>query len=62
MTAEGLHGRRKMTALVRRRRLPQASAGAVDWAMPLLGSVRVRRGKGIRTTIAGKDGKRARAP
>lgn len=59
MTPEGLYGRRKMTALVRRRRFPGASAGAVDRAMRLLGLAGVRRDKGIQTTIPGKDGKRA---
>ncbi len=38
LTPEGLYGRRKMTALVRRRRLPDASFGAVDRAMCSLAS------------------------
>lgn len=59
LTPEGLYGRRKMTALVRRRRLPEASAGSVDRAMRTLGLSGVRRDKGVRTTIAAKDGKRA---
>lgn len=58
LTPEGLYGRRKMTALVRRR-LPSASPGAVDRAMRHLGLSGVRRAKGIRTTIRSKDGKRA---
>ena len=58
LTPEGLYGRRKMTALVRRQ-LPEASAGAVDRAMRMLGLSGVRRDKKIRTTIPGKDGKRA---
>ncbi len=58
LTPEGLYGRRKMTALVRRV-LPNASPGAVDRAMRTLGLQGVRRAKGIRTTIAGKDGRRA---
>lgn len=58
MTPEGLYGRRKMTALVRRR-APQVSPGSVDRAMRTLGLVGVRRAKGIRTTIPAKDGKRA---
>lgn len=58
MTPEGLYGRRKMTAAVRRR-LPEASAGAVDRAMRTLGLSGVRRSKGIRTTIPAKDGHRA---
>ena len=40
-----------MTALVRRKRLPEASAGAVDRAMRVLGLCGVRRDKGVRTTI-----------
>ena len=58
MTPEGLYGRRKMTALVRRH-LPSASAGSVDRAMRTLGLSGIRRSKGIRTTIPAKDGKRA---
>lgn len=37
MTPEGLYGRRKMTAHIRRTRLASASWGAVDRAMRLLG-------------------------
>lgn len=59
LAAEGLYGRRKMTALVRRTVLPEASAGAVDRAMHTLGLAGVRRDKGVRTTIPAKDGKRA---
>jgi putative transposase len=59
LAPEGLYGRRKMTALVRRKRLPDASAGAVDRAMRVLGLSGVRRDKGIRTTIPAKDGRRA---
>ena len=58
MTPEGLYGRRKMTALVQRRS-PDASPGSVDRAMRSLGLQGIRRCKGIRTTIPGKDGKRA---
>lgn len=59
MTPEGLYGRRKMTALIRRTAIPDASFGAVDRAMRLLGLEGVRRSKGIRTTIPSKDGVRA---
>ena len=59
LTAEGLYGRRKMTAYLRRTTLPQVSAGAVDRAMTTLGLNGVRRDKGVRTTIAAKDGTRA---
>ena len=59
LAPEGLYGRRKMTALVRRRRLPDAAPGAVDRAMRTLGLSGVRRDKGVRTTIPAKDGKRA---
>jgi putative transposase len=58
LTPEGLYGRRKMTALVRRR-LPSASPGSVDRAMRSLGLQGVRRAKGVRTTIPAKDGRRA---
>jgi len=59
LTPEGLYGRRKMTAYLRRTSVPDASFGAVDRAMRTLGLAGVRRDKGIRTTIPGKDGKRA---
>lgn len=58
LTPEGLYGRRKMTALVRRSR-PTASPGSVDRAMRSLGLQGIRRSKGLRTTIPAKDGKRA---
>jgi putative transposase len=58
LTREGLYDRRKMTKLVQRS-LPEASAGAVDRAMKALGLKGIRRSKGIRTTIPGKDGRRA---
>jgi putative transposase len=58
LTPEGLYGRRKMTALVRRR-MPAASPGSVDRAMRSLGLQGIRRSKGIRTTIPAKDGTRA---
>ncbi len=58
LAPEGLYGRRKMTALIRRS-LPAASRGAVDRGMRSLGLTGVRRGKGIRTTIPAKDGVRA---
>src|SRR5688500_17591259 len=59
LTPEGLYGRRKMTAQLRRTTMPSVSAGAVDRAMRVLGLVGVRRGKGMRTTIPAKDGTRA---
>jgi putative transposase len=43
LTAEGLYGRRKMTALLRRTVLPAVSEGSVDRAMRTLGLVGVRR-------------------
>lgn len=58
LAPEGLYGRRKMTALVRRT-LPAASPGSVDRGMRLLGLSGVLRAKGVRTTIQAKDGKRA---
>ena len=59
LTAEGLYGRRKMTAHLRRTALPEVSAGAVDRAMKTLRLNGVRRDKGVRTTIPAKDGVRA---
>lgn len=59
MTPEGLYGRRKMTAHLRRQGLVPATPGAVDRGMRLLGLVGVRRDKGVRTTIPAKDGIRA---
>ncbi len=58
LAPEGLYGRRKMGALVRRS-LPDASPGSVDRAMRTLGLQGIRRGKGIRTTIPARDGNRA---
>ncbi len=58
LTPEGLYGRRKMTALIKRR-IPQASPGSVDRAMKALGLNGIRRAKGVRTTIPAKDGRRA---
>lgn len=59
MTPEGLYGRKKMTALIRRTRISDASRGAVDRAMRALGLSGITRAKGIRTTIPSKDGVRA---
>ena len=59
MAPEGLYGRRKMTAFVRRHHLPQASWGAVDRAMRQLGLSGARRDKKLRTTMPAKDGVRA---
>ena len=59
MAPEGLYGRRKMTALIRRGRLADASAGSVDRAMRTLGLSGVRRDKHVRTTVPAKDGIRA---
>ncbi len=60
LTPEGLYGRRKMTALIRRQPgFAEATAGAVDRAMTSLGLSGIRRDKGVRTTIPAKDGIRA---
>lgn len=60
MTPEGLYGRRKWVAVIRRQEgLVGASRGAVDRAMRTLGLEGVRRVKKLRTTIPGPDGKRA---
>lgn len=60
MTPEGLYGRRKWVALLRRKPgLAGTSRGAVDRAMRTLGLEGVRRVKKLRTTIPDPDGKRA---
>ena len=59
LAPEGLYGRRKMTAYVRRTTMSEASFGSVDRAMRTLGLSGVRRDKGVRTTIPAKDGTRA---
>ncbi|MBC7593768.1 MAG: IS3 family transposase [Kineosporiaceae bacterium] len=59
LTPEGLYGRWKMTALIRRTTITGASRGAIDRAMGALGLSGIRRDKGIRTTIPAKDGIRA---
>jgi putative transposase len=59
LTPEGLYGRRKMTAYLRRNGFPDIAACTVDRCMRILGVEGVRRGKKVRTTIPGKDGRRA---
>jgi len=59
LTAEGLYGRRKMTAYLRRHGLPDVAYCTVDRCMRTLGYNGVRRGKAVRTTIPAKDGARA---
>jgi hypothetical protein len=46
LAAEGLYGRRKMTAYLRRTAMPTVGFGAADWAMKILGLSGVRRDKG----------------
>jgi putative transposase len=58
-TPESLYGRRKMTALLRRRGLPVAHC-TVDRLMRELGMQGVRRGKQPQTTIPDADGRHAR--
>lgn len=53
MTPEGLYGRRKTTALLRRRGLVVAHC-TVDRLMRDLAMNGVRRGKGVRTTVPGQ--------
>lgn len=54
MTPEGLYGRRKWVALLRRQEgLAGTSRGAVDRAMRTVGLEGVRRAKKLRTTIPG---------
>lgn len=59
MPPEGLYGRKKMVAYIRRHRIAEASKGSVDRAMRTLGLEGIRRSKGTRTTIPAKDGVRA---
>jgi putative transposase len=59
LTPEGLYGRRKMTAYLRRNGFPDIAACTVDRCMRILGVEGVRRGKKVRTTIPAKDGRRA---
>lgn len=59
LTPEGMYGRKKMTAYLRRTAIPDASRGAVDRAMRLLGLEGIRRTKAVRTTIPAADGVRA---
>ncbi len=47
LTPEGLYGRRKMTALIKRR-IPHASPGSMDLATKALGLNGIRRAKGVR--------------
>ena len=57
-TPEGLYGRRKMTAYLRRQ-CHQVSAGAVDRGMRTLGLQGVRRGSRVFTTVSDKTASRA---
>lgn len=59
LAPEGLYGRRKMLALLRRTVLPDAGFGAVDRAMHSLGLNGVVRGRRPRTTIPNPADKRA---
>ncbi|MGH3480079.1 MAG: IS3 family transposase [Nocardioidaceae bacterium] len=59
LTPEGLYGRRKLTAYLRRTSLPDVSRTAVVTGMRILDHRGIRRGKGHRTTIPAKDGTRA---
>lgn len=58
LTPEGLYGRRKLTALLRRQG-HDVNGYLVDKAMRLIGHAGIRRGRGVRTTTPGKDGRRA---
>jgi transposase InsO family protein len=59
LAPEGLYGRRKMLAAVRRGPLPDAGFGAVDRAMRSLGLSGVTRGRRPRTTIPNPKDTRA---
>jgi Zinc-binding dehydrogenase/Integrase core domain/HTH-like domain len=58
LTPEGLYGRRKLTAHLRRGGL-QVAECTVARCMKTLGHSGIRRAKRVRTTIPGKDGHRA---
>lgn len=58
LTPEGLYGRRKMLACLRRQGVT-ATPGAVDRGMRQLGLSGLTRTKRVRTTSPGKDGQRA---
>lgn len=58
LTPEGLYGRRKMTALLRRRG-HAVSYGRVHTAMVALGHNGIRRARKHRTTVPATDGRRA---
>jgi transposase InsO family protein len=59
LSPEGLYGRRKLTAYLRRTSLPEVAECTVARAMKTLGHAGITRAKGIRTTIPAKDGVRA---
>ncbi len=59
LAPEGLYGRRKMLALIRRTLLPEAGFGAVDRAMRSLGLAGVVRGKRPKTTVLNPAATRA---
>jgi hypothetical protein len=59
LTPEGLYGRRKLTAYLRRTSMPEVAECTVARGMKTLGHKGITRTKGIRTTIPAKDGKRA---
>jgi putative transposase len=59
LAPEGMYGRRKMTAYLRRNGFPEVAFCTVDRCMRTLGRNGIRRGKGVRTTVPGKDGTRA---
>ncbi|GAA1114458.1 IS3 family transposase [Arthrobacter flavus] len=56
---EVLYGRRKMTQWLRRNGLPEASKHTVDRLMREEGMNGLTKGRKMRTTIPGKDGRRA---
>jgi hypothetical protein len=59
LTPEGLYGRRKLTAYLRRTSMPEVAECTVARGMKTLGHKGITRAKGIRTTIPAKGGKRA---
>jgi len=59
LTPEGLYGRRKLTALLRRTWLPHVAECTVARCIRVLDHQGIRRAKKVRTTIPRKDGVRA---
>ncbi|SKA96337.1 hypothetical protein SAMN06295879_2204 [Agreia bicolorata] len=62
LTSEGLYGRRKMTALIQRDYIPEASHGSVDRAMKALGLDGIRSTISAQTRQSSRGSSRPRTP